>query len=240
MPPQPGAARFLIAWSVFRGIAALAIAYALVHQFAHDLSYVRVADEPFASHVGTFAGNFFSYFTNESNIFAALYLAAACTWGLTHARRGSVQPRALAAFQVLAACCMLLTGVVYNVLLRGDDTSGGVAPFVEWTNELMHVAAPLVLLADVLISPRARRIPWRVAFVPLGYAIVYVAYTLLRAPFITSPVGGAPVWYPYPFFNPAIQGGWAGVFVYIGTMAAGFAVFSVLLVAYIRWRARPR
>lgn len=240
MASSPGASRFLISWSVFRALAALTIAFTLVYLFAHDLSYVQAADDPPAAHVPTYVANFFSYFTIESNIFAALYLGAAALWGLTRGRRGARPSRALAIFQVLAACCMLLTGVVYNVLLRGDDTAGGVAPYVEWTSELMHVVAPLVLLIDVLIAPRPRRIPWAALLVPIGYAIAYVAYTLMRAPFIVSPVGGAPSWYPYPFFNPAVQGGWGGVLTYIGVMSVGFAVFSAALVAFLRWRARPR
>ncbi|MGO1265747.1 MAG: Pr6Pr family membrane protein [Microbacterium gubbeenense] len=240
MTRSSGAARFLVAWSAFRALAALVIIFTLVYLFVHDLSYVRIAEDPPAAHVPTYVANYFSYFTIESNIFAALFLGAAAIWGFTRGRRGAPQPRALVAGQVLAACCMLLTGVVYNALLRGDDTAGGVAPYVAWTSELMHVIAPLVLLADVLIAPRPARPRWSAMLVPIGYAIAYVLYTLVRAPFIVSPVGGAPSWYPYPFFNPAVQGGWGGVFSYIGVMAAGFAVFSAALVAFLRWRARPK
>ena len=73
----------------------------------------------------------------------------------------------------------------------------------------MHVIAPLVLLADVLIAPRPARPRWSaMLFVPIGYAIAYVLYTLVRAPFIVSPVERrAVVDLPYPFFNPAVQGG---------------------------------
>lgn len=239
MPSSPAASRFLITWSVCRAVAACAIVFTLVYLFAHDLSYVQVADQPPAAHVPTYVANFFSYFTIESNIFAAAYLGAASIWGLTRGRRGTEPPRTLAALQVLAACCMLLTGVVYNALLRGDDTAGGVAPYVEWTSELMHVVAPLILLIDVIVAPRPRRIPWATMLVPIGYAVAYVGYTLIRAPFIVSPVGGARTWYPYPFFNPAVQDGWGGVFAYISVMAAGFAIFSAALVAFLRWRARP-
>jgi len=239
-PDKEAGSRFVLVWSVVRAVAAVAAAAGVIYLFAHDLAYVRSDPTPSGSHVPTYVTNFFSYFTIESNIFAALYLAFAAVWGFTRGSRGEKQPMALASFQILTACCALLTGVVYNVLLRGDDTSGGIAPFVEWTNELMHVAVPLIMLLDVVLSPRPRRVPWGTVLLPVGYAIAYLAYTIIRAPFIVSPVGGAPYWYPYPFLNPHVQGGWGGVMTYIVVIATGFAIFAALLVAFMRWRASRR
>jgi hypothetical protein len=229
--------RFLVLWSLVRAAAAALSAAGVVYLLVHDLAYVRTNGTPSGSHVPTYVTNFFSYFTIESNIFVAIFLALSAVWGLTRGRRGLPQPMALAGFQILAASCILLTGVVYNVLLRGDDRDGGIAPFVDWTNELMHVIVPLIMLADVLVSPRPRRVPWVTILLPVGYAIAYLVYTIVRAPFITSPVGGAPYWYPYPFLNPHTQGGWSGVMIYVVVISAGFALFAALLVAFMRWRA---
>ncbi|GGF33069.1 hypothetical protein GCM10010922_05210 [Microbacterium sorbitolivorans] len=238
MPSATAAgSRFLTLWSIVRAVAAIAAAVGVIYLLLHDLAYVRTNPTASGSHVPTYVANFFSYFTIESNIFVAVYLTLASIWGFTRGRRGLPQPIALASFQILAACCILLTGVVYNVLLRGEDRSGGIAPFVDWTNELMHVVIPLVMLADVIVSPRPRRVPWGTIFLPVGYAIAYLAYTIVRAPFIISPVGGAPYWYPYPFLNPHVQGGWGGVMIYVVVMSGGFALFAALLIAFMRWRA---
>lgn len=238
MPSATAAgSRFLVFWSVVRAIAALAAATAVIYLLFHDLAYVRTNETASGSHVPTYIANFFSYFTIESNVFVAVYFTLASIWGFTRGRRGRPQPIALATFQILAACCILLTGVVYNVLLRNEDRTGGIAPFVDWTNEVMHVIIPIIMLADVLVSPRPRRVPWGTILLPVGYAIAYLVYTIVRAPFIISPVSGAPYWYPYPFLNPHVQGGWGGVMIYVVVMSAGFAVFAALLIWFMRWRA---
>lgn len=236
-PDNVAGARFLTLWSVVRAAAAAVTAAAVIYLLVHDLRYVLVNETPSGSHVPTYVANYFSFFTIQSNIMAAVYLGLAAIWGFTKGRRGVAQPMPLAGFQILTACCMILTGVVYNVLLRGLERDGGIAPFVDWTNELMHVIAPLVLLVDVIVSPRPRRVPWGTILLPLGYVVAYLTYTFIRAPFIISPVGAAPYWYPYPFLNPHAQGGWGGVASYIVVIAAGFVLFAAALVAFVRWRA---
>lgn len=229
---SPAAGR---AWSALRLAVAALIAVAVVYQFCHDLPYTLSASTPHAAHVPTFVANFFSFFTNQSNIIAAAFLAWAGVHGL---RRRGPAGVGLASLQVLAVSCMALTGVVYNVLLRPDEDRGaGVAPFVGWTSEIMHVAVPIFLVIDLVVGPRARRVSWAAVLLPIGYAVAYVAYSLVRAPFVTAPSSGRSPWYPYPFLDPRIQGGWDGVFAYVGVMALGFAIVAALTVAAIRARA---
>ena len=117
---------------------------------------------------------------------------------------------------------MITTGVVYNLLLRNAQV-GISAP---WVNEVLHVAAPLLLLADAFFAPRRRPLRWRVLVLIVSLPIAWIGYTLLRANHVVSPITGDPWWYPYPFLNPhTVAGGWGGVIAYsIGIAIALLAV----------------
>ena len=105
---------------------------------------------------------------------------------------------------------MIITGIVYNTLLRGIPLPQGTT--VEWANEILHVVGPIILLADVLVGARVRSLGWRVVPIVLAFPIVWVVYTLVRGPLVTNPNTGAPYWYPYPFLDPNAQAsGYAGV-----------------------------
>ena len=56
---------------------------------------------------------------------------------------------------------MAVTGIVYNMLLRGVNVSeGSVLP---WSNEVLHVVGPLLMVIDWLFAPGRRRpIEWKV------------------------------------------------------------------------------
>ena len=223
-------------WSLARIAVALLALGTLVFQFAHDLSYVVAAEEPYASHVPTFAWNFASFFTNQSNVIAAAFLLLAAWWSLARRDDGERPPVWLAALQVVAATFMTVTCVVYNVLLRGTDTTCGATPHVEWSNEVMHVVVPAFVVLDLLLMTVPRRVSWRLLIVLVAYPALYAAYSLLRAPFVTAPVGGAAVWYPYPFLDPQAQGGWGGVALYVVVLAAAITAIGAVFVAYARWR----
>jgi hypothetical protein len=130
---------------------------------------------------------------------------------------------------------MLITGVVYNALLRatsiGPDT-------VRWANEVMHVAAPLFLLLDLLLGTGHRRPRWRVAWGAVGFPLAWIVYTLVRAPLITAPGANTSYWYPYPFLNPHGAAGWGGVWGYVAAIAAGIVLVALGVVAVLRRRSR--
>jgi hypothetical protein len=130
---------------------------------------------------------------------------------------------------------MIVTGVVYNLLLRGIELPQGST--VPWSNEVLHVVIPLFLLADVLFAPRRRSLPWAALGAIVAFPIAWVGYTLVRANLITSPGTGDPYWYPYPFLNPHITpGGYLGVAAYI----VGIAVAIIVVGAGVVWVSHRR
>lgn len=215
-------------WSVARlAMAALVIA-AIVAQFVSTTTNATAEGRD----IPTTVANFFSYFTILSNTASAAVLIAAGVWFLPRGRRIAPEPPVIAAALAWVTTYMVITGVVYNTLLRaisiGPDTVG-------WSNEVMHVWAPLFLLIDLFVGPNRRRLPWGAAVGAAAFPLAWIAYTLVRAPLITNPTNGLPYWYPYPFLDPN-DGGWGSVIPYIVGIAVGIVVVAVGVVAVGRRR----
>ena len=141
---------------------------------------------------------------------------------------GELARGALNLVRACAATYMIVTGVVYNTLLRGVPLPQGTT--VVWSNEVLHVVAPLFLLIDLIIGTRPPRLPWRAVLGILVFPVLWIVYTLVRGPLVTNPVTGASWWYPYPFLDPHVIGGYAGMVPYILGIAVGLAVFSTGVV----------
>lgn len=172
--------------------------------------------------LGYSALNFFSYFTNLSNLLAAGVLIAGACRQWTHARPSA----AFESLRAVAATCMLVVGVVFALLLRDVDL-GALRP---WVNSVLHHVMPVVVLLDWLLWPPrpavgVRPLRWVVAFAGL-----YLAYSMVR--------GAAVGWYPYPFLNPAKVGGYGGVAVYAVGIAVVVVVAGWALLAWARRRER--
>jgi len=54
---------------------------------------------------------------------------------------------------------MLVTGVVYNTLLRGIELPQGTT--VPGSNEVLHVIGPVFLLLDLIFGSSPTRLQWR-------------------------------------------------------------------------------
>ena len=182
--------------------------------------------------VATGVANFFCFFTILSNVSSAVVLVLLGVRFFARGRRVEVDPVALATALAFVSTYMIVTGIVYNLLLRGIPLQPETVP---WSNEIMHVWGPLFLLLDVVLGPTRRRLPWTAAFAAAIFPIVWIVYTLLRAPLITNPTTGAPFWYPYPFLDPN-TGGWGSVAVYIVVIAAAIIALAVGVVAIGRAR----
>jgi hypothetical protein len=155
-------------------------------------------------------GNYLSYFTIQSNLFAASVLL----WG---AVRPTGRPALRAVLRGAAVLYLLITGIVYALLLAHLKAS-----VVPWVNFTLHRLAPVVLVLDWLVDPPGRAITWRRALLWVVYAPVYVGYSLLR--------GLATGWYPYPFLNPGKAGGYDAVAAWCGAITALGLVLTALLV----------
>ncbi|MFF2369077.1 Pr6Pr family membrane protein [Agromyces sp. NPDC058110] len=215
---------FALAWAVLRVAVAVAIIAAIVVTYQGSSGFWRA--EAFEDLV-TLNVNFFSYFTIESNLLATVVLLIGA--GLAVAGR-LPDPGWFAVLRACATTYMAITGIVYNLLLRGIPVTGG-GDSQPWTNEVMHVVAPVFLVLDWLLAPGRRRLEWSRIWVILAFPIVWVAYTLLRGPLVFDQVKAVQSWYPYPFLNPAVQAnGYLGVAFWVVVISCAFAAVASLVV----------
>lgn len=225
-------------WAVVRLATAALILAAVVAQ-----AWVTIGGAAEAGRdVGTTSVNFFSFFTILSNVASVLVLAWAGLWLFASAHeRAQREPAALGLALACVSTYMVITGIVYNLLLRGIELPQGTT--VAWSNEVLHVVGPAVLLLDLVLAPRRRALPWRAILVILLVPIVWVVYTLVRGPQVTNPVTAADYWYPYPFLDPnnpdLVPSGYAGVAVYVVGIALAISAVAAGVVALGRARAEP-
>jgi len=157
--------------------------------------------------------NFFSYFTNLSNIFAAVVLLveSVLTW------RGRELGPSWQVLRCVSVVCMALVGIVFSALLRNVDL-GSLLP---WINTWLHYVMPVAVVADWLIQSPRRPIPLKRLGIAVLFPLVYLAYSLTR--------GAATGWYAYPFLNPA-NGGYLSVAVTCVIIAVAFIATSAVLI----------
>jgi hypothetical protein len=78
----------------------------------------------------------------------------------------------------------------------------------------------------LLFSPK-QRLSWKNALYWQSFPLLFVCYTLLRGPFVH--------WYPYPFLNPTISGGYISVLLWVIGIITG-SIFLALLLIFIAHR----
>ena len=151
--------------------------------------------------------NFFSYFTNLSNLVAAAVLL------LTTKRQQKA--RRFDRLRAFSTVNMVVVGIVFSLLLRNVEL-GALQP---WVNFVLHYLMPCAVLLDWLLDPPSTRLGTRDLILFLIFPAAYLAYSLLR---------GAQVhWYPYPFLNPDHIGGYGGV--------VGYSVGITVLFLLVGW-----
>lgn len=152
--------------------------------------------------------NFFSFFTIESNVFAAIILILSAIF--------MIQKKSYATFDLLrgaATLYMVTTGIVFSVLLAGIENS--VLTAVPWDNTVLHYIMPIILIADWILDPPKKTISFKHGLLWLIFPLVYVTYSLIR--------GAIVGWYPYPFLNPASSG-------YLGVLVTSLGITVTVLV----------
>ena len=220
-------------WPWVRIATAVLLLAALARQMQIVIVNALASPTAWGSHLPTVTTNFFSYFTILSNLSAAVVLIIAAVHGIRH-RSDRLEPAWLTTALVCVSTYMIVTGIVYNILLRQYPVAG-ISDV--WTNESLHLMGPLLLLADVLFAPRRRALPWRALWIVAAFPVVWAVYTLVRADAITGPMTGDPYWYPYPFLNPHLTpGGYVGVAGYI----VGIAIAIIAVGAGVVWVSRRR
>ena len=158
--------------------------------------------------------NFFSYFTNLSNLFAAAVLLYVASRVFFRRDTSDLSDQV----RYISVVNMAVVGVVFTVLLRGVDL-GSLLP---WINVLLHYVMPCAVVLDWLLQPpRVKLGVKRIAFCQV-FPVLYLVYVLYRGHLIG--------WYPYPFLNPANVGGYGGVAMYVAGIAVAFFFASWLLL----------
>ncbi len=174
--------------------------------------------------------NFFSYFTILSNLASAVVLAVGAVVLLCG---GNPQLPRWNLVRISVAVYMGITGVVYNLLLRGIEPTGPQADIADWPNEILHVVAPIVVVLDWLLAPGRTPIAWKKIWTILAFPIAWAAYTLIRGPHTVDQINGESFWYPYPFLDPH-NGGYLAVAGWVVLISAAFAGMAALLI----WASR--
>jgi hypothetical protein len=169
--------------------------------------------------------NFFSYFTVEANLFAAIVLIAG---GLTLTAKG--ESSTFAVIRGAATLYLAITGLVFSLLLAGLE--GVEFTAVPWDNIVLHYLMPVLIVLDWLVFPPTERISFRRGLIWLVFPLAYVVYSLIR--------GHAVGWYPYPFLDPGPRG-YTGVIqssIGIAVTAAGLVYILTLFTGPGSLRAR--
>jgi hypothetical protein len=167
--------------------------------------------------------NYFSYFTNLSNLLGAIVLLRV---GL-----GARRTLAVELVRGAATLYLIVTFLVYAVLLS-DIPLGILLP---WVNTVLHQIVPIAVLLDWVFSPPEHRLELRRSLIWLALPIVYLVYTLIRG----VKIG----WYPYPFLDPSKVRGYGGVTAYCVAITIMFLLFTALLTwlgNYLHDRRMPR
>jgi hypothetical protein len=161
---------------------------------------------------GAPADHFFSFFTIQSNIFAAATLLLVALAGRRHANRDAV-----VALRGAATLYLTITCVVYSAI-----PSWAPQILASWVNLTVHLVAPLALIVDwfsepiILVGSYLRTIA-----IYLVYPAAFAVYSLVH--------GAITHWYPYYFLDPRTHGYLDAVAMALAILAFGALVGGGLL-----------
>lgn len=164
--------------------------------------------------------DFFGYFTNLTSLLASLILLVAGVFLVV--RRPA--PDWLVALRAVAASCLIIVSVIYNVLVPGT----GTAP--AWVSMILHAIFPAFVLADWVFGPDRRRLPWNRLWLVTPYPLVWLTVVLIR--------GATDGWVPYGFLMP--EHGAASLALHIAGLLAALLASGALIWGISRWRIRAK
>ncbi|MGM1030289.1 MAG: Pr6Pr family membrane protein [Actinomycetota bacterium] len=165
----------------------------------------------------------FAYFTVQANILVIVVMLVLLGTREEH------RPRWFDHVRGAVTAYIVLTGIVYAVLLAQPDEVWSWT--IEYTNAAQHRFIPWMVGLDWLLVPTAGRIRLSRAAWWMAYPIAYLAAALLRGGLVDG-------WFPYPFLDPGVHGGWAGVVWPTGQVLLAFLVGIVVVAAIGRLRYR--
>lgn len=192
------------------------------------LGWTRDTDLPLgAGFAGGFSAgwdhmlNQLAYFTFVSGLLAAA-TSAVLVW------RPQIRSAAFHALRLAGVVCVIITGGVFNLLLRGDDVLRGAQFF---NDTVLHLIVPvLVPLVWLVFGPHGR-IGGRAMLLSLLVPLAWLGATLARGPALD--------WYPYEILDVPRMG-YAGVGVYLVSIIAAYVLIGLLLWGLDRLLCRRR
>lgn len=201
-----------------RSVVRLSLTVAVVAAIAAQLQFL--ADNDLLRTV-----NFFSFFTIDSNILAALVFVGLEFDGSSPV--GWLGRRCRGA----ATLYMAMTGIIYAVLLA--PIAADVSTQLDWVNAVLHIVVPISAIADWVSDPPSPAPDRRAALWWLSFPVVWLAYTVVR--------GNIVDWYPYPFLDPRddvehAAGSWPAVVITTGVLTAAVVVLGLGLARIARRR----
>lgn len=216
---------------VGRATIAVLILAAVVGQLSLSLIFWY---ERGAHDVSQNLATYFSFFTVESNILSLALLGI-----LVAAQLG--RPRIGRRFDLLLLCAtsyMIVTSIVYNALMRDVELPPDAT--LGWSNEVLHLVAPIWMVIDWFVSTRERDVRWHDLGTVMIFPASWLAYTLLRAPKTPEQAIDNPYW--YPALDPATYAnGYFGVATTCLAVTAALLLAAAVLIAFSRWQRRtPR
>jgi hypothetical protein len=205
----------------------LCVAVAGIVALIGDYNYDVLGFASFAT------SNYFSYFTNESNMAGVAVLLLGAWIGV---RRIS-DPRWLVTARMLTTTYVIVSGIVFGLIVTqaGDYNYRIVVP---WSSQILHFWIPAYSILEWVVAPGRSRLPWKSLFLVSPYPLLWGGFTMIR--------GAVIGWYPYFFLDPGQVSGPVEFSLYSGAVLAiihGIAAVLVWSTRFVplteRWR-RPR
>ncbi|MDR1953038.1 MAG: Pr6Pr family membrane protein [Clostridiales Family XIII bacterium] len=170
----------------------------------------------------------FMYYTTQSNLLALILFAVL----ICRTAKGLLQDGKIgktgyfARFEMVCAVDLLLTLVVFWTLLVPFMTDD--FPLWSFGNLSVHLIAPLLCLIDYILFTDARHLKYRDVYLVVIYPLLYMAFSsaagLLGYVYRQSAEDGAPVRFPYFFFDFDRIG--VQSILYIGALLIVFLLLS--------------
>ena len=162
--------------------------------------------------------NFFGFFTNSTNLLAALiFIVAGVATILGYRSRAW-----LADLRAIAVTSLIVVGVGYNAL-PGVGTAPG------WVSVLLHAVVPVAVTLDWLFVGDRRPVAWSQLWLVLPYPVLWLAMIQYR--------WATDQWVPYWYMHPSH--GALSLSLRMGGVLAGLVVVAVIVWMVSRYRGFP-
>jgi len=185
--------------------------YALIAWSALVAQLVIVLSRPENTSTLAAGANFFSFFTIQTNLLAAVVMSFSVIspngWADAARLRGAI------------AVYIALVALVYHAVLAQLLDLQGLDALID---ETLHTVLPIMFVVDWIFFADKSGLRARHAATWLIFPLVFCAYSLIRGAIIG--------WYPYPFLDPVASGGYGMVLINVLLLLVIFYLGGLLIV----------